>query len=77
MAKEKVFISDDDQYLFGKGRHYEIYKKLGAHQSYQDGKEGFYFAVWAPHARSVSVVGEFNGWDFNANRMERLDIVGI
>ncbi len=77
MAKEKVFISDDDQYLFGKGRHYEIYKKLGAHRSFKDGKEGFYFAVWAPHARSVSVVGEFNGWDFNANRMERLDIVGI
>ena len=77
MTKEKVFISDEDQYLFGKGRHYEIYKKLGAHQSFQDGKEGFYFAVWAPHARSVSVVGEFNGWDVNANRMERLDIVGI
>ena len=40
-----IFLTDDDQYLFGKGRHYEIYKKLGAHESCEDGTDGFYFAV--------------------------------
>ena len=55
MDIEKVFISEDDQYYFGDGTHYEIYKKLGAHESEENGEKGFYFAVWAPHARSVRV----------------------
>ena len=54
-------IGELDHYLFGQGNHYEIYKKLGAHEV-TAGKKGVYFAVWAPHARSVAVVGEFNGW---------------
>ena len=70
-------ITEYDQYLFGMGTHYAIYKKLGAHLTERDGKEGVYFAVWAPHARQVSVVGDFNGWDVNANVMERLEPLGI
>ena len=75
--REKVFISEDDQYLFGNGTHYRIYSKLGAHPSRENGQDGFYFAVWAPHARAVHVVGEFNNWDINADPMERLEGVGI
>ena len=65
-----------DHYLFGQGNHYEIYKKLGAHEV-TAGKKGVYFAVWAPHAKSVSVIGEFNGWDAAADRMERQEPLGI
>ena len=57
------FITQDDCYLFGQGTHYEIYKKLGAHPCEYQGKRGYYFAVWAPHAAAVSVVGDFNRWD--------------
>ena len=74
---EKVFISEQDQYLFGQGVHYEIYKKLGAHYSEEDGKKGFYFAVWAPHAQAVSVVGDFNGWNTEAAPMKRMEPLGI
>ncbi len=70
-------VGELDQYLFGQGNHYEIYKKLGAHKAKQGRKEGVYFAVWAPHAKSVSVVGEFNDWKREANPMERLGDVGI
>ena len=60
--KKPYEIGELDQYLFGQGNHYEIYKKLGAHLV-QDGKQkGVYFAVWAPNAVNVSVVGEFNNW---------------
>jgi 1,4-alpha-glucan branching enzyme len=70
-------FSDLDMYLFGQGTHYDIYRKLGAHIATQDGKEGVYFAVWAPHAKSVSVIGSFNGWREDANVMERLAPMGI
>ena len=66
---QKVFISEADEYLFGQGTHYEIYEKLGAHPSEENGKKGFFFAVWAPNAADVHVVGDFNGWDENANPM--------
>ena len=69
-------IGELDHYLFGQGNHYEIYKKLGAHEV-TAGKKGVYFAVWAPHAKSVSVIGEFNGWDAAADRMERQEALGI
>lgn len=61
------FITKDDSYFFGQGTHYEIYKKLGAHPVTYRKKKGFYFAVWAPHAEAVSVVGEFNRWDPDEN----------
>jgi len=54
-------IGELDQYLFGQGTHYEIFRKMGAHKAVQKKQEGVYFAVWAPHAARVSVVGEFNG----------------
>ena len=77
-VKKKMFeVTEYDQYLFGMGNHYQIYKKLGAHLTERDDKEGVYFAVWAPHARQVSVVGDFNGWDVNATVMERLEPLGI
>lgn len=69
-------IGELDHYLFGRGNHYEIYKKFGAHEV-TAGKKGVYFAVWAPHAKSVSVIGEFNGWDAAADRMERQEPLGI
>lgn len=69
-------IGELDHYLFGQGNHYEIYKKLGAHEV-TAGKKGVYFAVWAPHAKSVSVIGEFNEWDAAADRMERQEPLGI
>ncbi len=70
-------FSDLDMYLFGQGTHYDIYRKLGAHVETRNGEEGVYFAVWAPHARSVSVIGSFNGWREDANVMERLAPMGI
>ena len=72
-----VFISEADQYLFAQGTHYDIYKKLGAHLSEENGKKGVMFAVWAPHAQGVHVVGSFNGWDESAHPMEKLGPGGI
>lgn len=74
---EKVFISEADQYLFAQGTHYDIYKKLGAHLSVENGKKGMMFAVWAPHAAAVHVIGSFNGWDETAHPMEKLGPGGI
>lgn len=66
-----------DQYLFGQGTHYDIYKKMGAHPLSPDGEGGTYFAVWAPDARRVSVVGDFNGWDPEKDVMTRLEPLGV
>ncbi len=74
---EKVFISEADQYLFAQGTHYDIYKKLGAHPSEEDGVSGTYFAVWAPNAASVHVIGSFNGWNEEANSLTKLGPGGI
>ena len=71
------FITEFDQYLFGQGTHYDLYNKLGAHPMTVDGEEGVYFAVWAPNAETVSLVGNFNEWDENATPMERLEPLGI
>ena len=74
---ETGFITEVDRYLFGQGTHYEIYKKLGAHVAEYKGEKGVYFAVWAPNAKNVSVVGNFNGWmGFNHN-MTKLGDSGI
>ena len=70
-------IGELDHYLFGQGNHYEIYRKLGAHRVKDKDQEGVYFAVWAPHAESVSVVGDFNNWDREANPMDRGEPLGI
>ncbi len=71
------FITKMDRYLYGEGTHYEIYEKLGAHPKNYKGKDGMYFAVWAPHAASVSLVGDFNNWDPEANPMENLEASGF
>ena len=74
---EKMHFSELDQYLFGQGTHYDIYKKLGAHPTTQGRKKGVYFAVWAPNAQSVSVVGDFNSWDTEANPMVKAGPIGV
>ena len=76
-AKEDFRIGELDQYLFSMGTHYDIYKKMGAHEAVMNGKKGVYFAVWAPNAATVSVIGEFNGWREEANLMTRLEPSGI
>ena len=71
------FITETDRYIFGQGTHYEIYNKLGAHLVEIDGQKGVYFAVWAPNAAYVSVVGEFNQWDPHRNGMQAIETSGI
>ena len=71
------FITELDRYLFGQGTHYKIFEKLSAHPKTYKGKAGMYFAVWAPHAKAVGVVGDFNGWDPDAAPMSPLADSGI
>ncbi len=75
--KGPEFIGDLDQYLFDKGVHYDIYKKLGAHPSTYKGRKGIHFAVWAPHAAAVTLIGEFNGWNESNIPMEKKEPSGI
>ena len=78
MELKEVRIGELDQYLFGQGTHYDIYKKLGAHLATNEGKKGVYFAVWAPHAAQVHVVGDFNEWEEReAYEMTRVGEIGI
>ena len=71
-------FTEHDIYLFKEGTHFRLYEKLGSHLMSVDGKEGTLFAVWAPNARKVSVVGDFNGWDRKAHPLTvRLDGSGI
>jgi 1,4-alpha-glucan branching enzyme len=62
-ASEATLLSDQDLYLFNEGSHLRLYEKLGSHPGTVEGVEGTHFAVWAPNAARVSVVGDFNGWD--------------
>ena len=75
--ERRVYISEQDAYLFGNGTHYQIYKKLGAHPSVEDGQEGMFFAVWAPNAAQVHVIGTFNGWNEQEDEMTTLNDGGI
>jgi 1,4-alpha-glucan branching enzyme len=70
-------LTDFDIYLFNAGDHHRIYEKLGAHFAEVNGIGGVQFAVWAPSARSVSVIGEFNGWDRRHHAMRVLGSSGI
>ena len=74
---EKVIFGELDQYLFGQGTHYDIYKKMGAHPMTLDGHKGVYFAVWAPNAKGVSVIGEFNDWEEDADPMTKVGEIGV
>ncbi|GAC1661505.1 MAG: 1,4-alpha-glucan branching protein GlgB [Candidatus Acidiferrum sp.] len=70
-------LSEFDLYLMGEGRHYDTYEKLGAHVKTLEGIQGVHFAVWAPSARRVSVVGDFNRWDGRVHPMRSRGSSGI
>ncbi len=70
-------LSEDDLYLFNQGNHHRIYDKLGAHVQHYDGVQGVSFAVWAPSAKRVSVVGDFNNWDGRYHPMRTLGASGV
>jgi 1,4-alpha-glucan branching enzyme len=72
-----TILSDDDIYLFNEGRHLRLYERLGAHLMNRPGERGVHFAVWAPDAKSVSVVGDFNDWTPGANPLRPRAISGI
>jgi 1,4-alpha-glucan branching enzyme len=71
------FLTDFDLYLWGEGKHYRAYEKLGAHLTEQDELAGTHFAVWAPNAREVSVIGDFNGWEPGAFYLHQRGTSGI
>ncbi|MBB5632466.1 1,4-alpha-glucan branching enzyme [Cryobacterium mesophilum] len=70
-------VGEVDLYLFGEGRHEKLWKVLGAHHRPHEGIDGTSFSVWAPHARAVRVVGDFNDWDGSGSAMRRLDDNGV
>jgi 1,4-alpha-glucan branching enzyme len=71
-AFKSPLLTEFDTYLFSEGNHHRIYEKMGAHPVEVDGIAGTYFAVWAPNARNVSVLGNFNGWDGRHHQMRNL-----
>ncbi len=74
---QSPLISAYDLYLFGEGNHTRIYDKLGAHLVRSEGVAGVHFAVWAPNADRVSVVGDFNAWDGRVHPMQPLEASGV
>src|SRR5688572_26512455 len=76
-AAPAPFLTDYDIYLFSEGSHYRTYEKLGAHVLRAGGKVGTNFALWAPNARRVSVIGDFNGWREGIHTMHPRGTSGI
>ncbi len=79
-ANEQSFtlLTDFDVHLFKSGKHFKLYDKLGSHAAEFKGKEGTYFAVWAPNAKALSVIGNFNQWQDNVHKLKpRWDESGI
>ena len=70
-------LGELDEHLIGEGSHLELWKKLGAHVMTHEGVEGTHFAVWAPNARRVSIVGDFNAWDGRRNVMRKRGPTGV
>jgi 1,4-alpha-glucan branching enzyme len=70
-------ITDVDIHLFAEGNHHRIYEKLGAHAIEVNGVKGVYFAIWAPNARNISVLGDFNAWDGRKHQMAKLEGNGV
>ena len=75
--KKEARFGELDAYLFGQATHYDIYQKMGAHLDVKDGVRGVWFTVWAPNAQGISVVGDFNGWEDDANPMEKVADMGV
>jgi 1,4-alpha-glucan branching enzyme len=73
----EAFLGEDDLYLFNEGSHVRLYERLGAHPGVLEDVEGTHFAVWAPNAERVSVVGEFNGWHGGRHRLRPRGSSGI
>ena len=71
------WLTDYDLYLFGEGTHHRAYEKLGAHCGEVDGRRGVHFAVWAPNAQRVTVIGDFNGWNPEADPLESRGTAGV
>ena len=70
-------LTHDDVYLFNEGSHFRLYEKLGAHHMAHEGEKGTHFAVWAPNAQKVSVLGDFNGWDTESHPLRPRESSGI
>ena len=70
-------LTEQDLYLFNEGTHHRLYNKLGAHPCLRDGRPGASFAVWAPDAESVSVIGDFNGWEPGRHPLRLLGASGV
>jgi 1,4-alpha-glucan branching enzyme len=70
-------LTEDDLYLFNEGNHFQLYNKMGAHPVTIDGQEGTYFAVWAPNAEYIAVIGDWNNWDAGANPMRPRGSSGV
>ena len=76
-SPETTLLTEADLYLFNEGTDYRIYEKLGAHPLTVNGQPGTYFAVWAPDAKQVSVIGDFNGWDRTSHQLQPRGQSGI
>ncbi len=74
ISNSDSILSKNDVFLFNEGTHYQLYKHLGAHPLEKNGKKGFHFAVWAPNAESVSVVGDFNDWNTENHKLRQIHI---
>src|SRR5215831_19362974 len=79
---EKVYhdvslLTDHDLHLFNEGTHFRLYDKLGAHLLTHEGVEGSYFAVWAPDAEKVTIIGDFNGWNKSSHPLRPRGNSGI
>jgi len=77
MHHQYSLISESDVFLFNEGSHFRLYDKLGAHPQTNDGRQGVHFAVWAPNAEGVSVIGDFNGWGGAAHPLRSRNDSGI
>lgn len=77
-VRSHSLFTDHDIYLFKEGKHFKLYEKFGSHSIELNGEKGVYFSVWAPYAKSVSVIGDFNNWELNAHSLlPRWDQSGI
>ena len=76
-TKTAPHFGELDEHLFGTATHHEIVKKMGAHPDKKDGQSGVWVTVWAPNARAIQVVGDFNGWDGKNDVMEKVSDMGV